>query len=203
MLHGIDVSTYQGQIDWATAKASGQVDFVYAKATEGLHEVDDQFSRNRVVCKERGIPFGSYHFFHPEEDGELQAQHFLSVAAPVDGELVPMVDVEVDSGLSAEAIIEQLSKFNQHCEALLGRKIIIYTDYGFWNGSVNGSDAFSGHPLWIAEYNHDAEPTLPQGWNSWVIWQHSSSGSVPGVNGDADLDVFNSTAALSSFVIHK
>lgn len=201
MLSGIDVSVYQGQIDWAAVKDSGSVDFAYAKATEGANEIDPAFARNQQVCAERGIPFGAYHFFHPEIDGETQARHFLTVAKPKVGQLIPMVDVEIDSGCSPAEIIEQLAKFDRYCEGILKAKIIIYTDYGFWQSNVNGSDAFSGHQLWIAEYNHDKQPTLPNGWSDWAIWQHSSSGSVPGIVGDVDLDVLNPNVRLRSITL--
>lgn len=201
MLHGLDCSTYQGQVDWAAVKDSGQVDFAFSKATEGVNEIDDQFARNAQVCRERGIAFGAYHFFHPDIDGESQARHFITVAKPAVGNLVPMVDVEIDSGCSADAIIAQLAKFTRYCEGILKTKIIIYTDYGFWNDNVAGSDAYSGHPLWIAEYNHDVAPTLPSGWHNWTIWQHCSTGQVPGITGDVDLDVLNPAVNLRSITL--
>lgn len=198
-IHGIDVSGYQTNVDWAAVKESGLVGFVYAKATEGLHETDDQFARNAQVCAERQIPFGAYHFFHPEEDGEAQARHFMqTVAMPKIGQLLPMVDVEIDSGCSAQQIVTQLARFTHYCESVLNHRLVIYTDLGFWNGSVNGSDAFSGHPLWIAEYNSDAAPTLPGGWNTWAIWQYTSSATVPGISGQVDMDILNPSLALKS-----
>lgn len=191
MKNGIDVSDFQPGIDWGAVKASGQVQFVYSKASEGDGFVGDTFVPNHDACKAHGIPFGPYHFFRPYVDPIAQANHFLAAINGYNGQLLPMVDVEVTDGASYEGIIASLAKFNQTVEAKIGKRIIIYTDYGFWNGSMNGTDAFSGHFLWIAEFNQDDQPTLPNGWNDYVIWQHADNGSIPGIEGDVDLDRLN------------
>ncbi|MDE2098141.1 MAG: glycosyl hydrolase family 25 [Patescibacteria group bacterium] len=204
-IRGADISSYQGQVDFAAVKASGQIDFIFAKATEGISEVDPQFARNKVVCAERGIPFGAYHFFHPSEDPKAQALHFLrSLQSRVAGvqppELRPMVDVEIDEGCSAAQIVSALKAFLATLGAL-GRSVLIYTDYGFWNDNVGGSSAFPDHLLWLAEYNNDAEPTLPGGWTDWVLWQHTASGHVDGISGDVDLDLLNPRVAFKALQV--
>jgi lysozyme len=199
VVRGIDVSCYQGAVNWAAVKNSGLVQFVYAKATEGETEVDPEFSRNRAVCAERGIPFGAYHFFHPEEGPEEQAEHFLRAIA-WDGHgvrLMPMVDVEIDSGKSASEISAALRVF-LNATVQQSKRILIYSDYGFWNDNMNGTSEFGSYPGWIAEYNSDTEPTLPRGWSSWTIWQYSQNGSVPGIVGDVDLDMLNPRLTLSA-----
>lgn len=189
---GIDVSYAQGVIDWAAVATQGNVSFVYAKATEGLTLVDDQFARNRTVTMARSIPCGAYHFFHFDLDPLAQAQHFLSVAKPGKGDLLPMVDVEVSNGDDIATKVAKLSQFITAVErAIGGKRMLVYSSYGFWNSSMGGSAAFSGHPLWIAEYNNDPQPTLPSGWNSWAIWQYSDAGSVAGISGSVDLDRLN------------
>lgn len=193
---GIDISYAQGAIDWAAVAAQGEVSFVYAKATEGLTLVDDQFARNWSVTKVRSIPRGAYHFFHFDLDPVVQAQHFLAVAQPAKGDLLPMVDVEVSSGGDIETKVGRLSQFVTTVErAIGGKRMLIYSSYGFWNSSMGGSAAFSGHPFWIAEYNNDPQPTLPGGWNTWAIWQYSDAGSIAGINGSVDLDRLNGDAA--------
>jgi lysozyme len=190
---GIDISTFQGTIDWGAVAQSKKVDFAYAKATEGETFADDQFARNWQTMKLRSVPRGAYHFFRFAGDPIRQADHFISVVQPEKGDLLPMVDVEVDDGVkSIDAKVGALASFIGRVEkALGGRRMVIYTGYGFWNGSMGGSDAFSGHPLWIAEYNSDLQPALPAGWNSWSIWQYSDAGSIPGIAGNVDLDRLN------------
>lgn len=193
---GIDISYAQGVIDWSAVAAQGNVSFAYAKATEGISIVDDQFERNWSVTRMRSIPRGAYHFFHFDVDPVAQAQHFLSVATPAKGDLLPMVDVEVPNGDDLATKVAKLGQFITTVErAIGGKRMLIYSSYGFWNSSMGGSGAFSGHPLWIAEYNNDPQPSLPNGWNSWAIWQYSDAGSVAGINGSVDMDRLNGDAA--------
>lgn len=203
-MNGIDISEYQGEIDFAAVQASGKVQFVYAKATEGLRTNDACFVRNHDECKRTSIPFGAYHFFHFGEDPESQASHFLQAIEGYRGQLLPMVDVEgggQDRVTDLAALTHALAAFNAKVEAAIGKPIVIYTDYGDWNGFMQGTDAFSGHPLWIAEYNSDAAPTLPGGWSDWKIWQYSSSGSIPGISGNVDCDRLNPRYSLEDITL--
>lgn len=191
---GIDVSDYQGSIDWAAVAASKTVSFAYAKCTEGVSYVADTYSRNHFYAAQRGLKVGAYHFFRPAANPKVQAVHFVNVAAIKSGDLVPWVDVEVTDGLSADAVIQSLAYFNQAVEARIGKKIVIYSYFSFWNDILNGTDAFSGHPLAIAAYNETpAIPTapapVPNGFTSAYMWQFSSKGVVAGINGHVDMDI--------------
>lgn len=190
-LRGVDVSDWQPNIDWTQVAAAG-IHFAYAKATEGVDGTQDTFIANHDGCKAAGIPFGAYHFFRPYLDGAQQAEHFLSTIDGYQGQLLPMVDVEVTDSLPADAIARQLSAFLTTLEKTLdGKRAIIYASYGFWNSSMGGSDAFSGHPFWIAEYNSDANPTLPNGFRKWVLWQYADDGNIAGIPGNVDRDLLN------------
>lgn len=194
-MNGIDISVYQGTVDYDAVAKSGKIAFVYAKATEGTREVDDQFLANHDRARSRGgLKFGAYHFFHFGLDPITQANHFLTVAENRLGELRPMVDVEgagQDGVTDLDELIFKLASFANHIEGMIGKKPIIYTDPGDWNGFMQGTDAFSGHPLWVAEYNSDAAPTLPNGFTDWVIWQYTDSFTVPGISGGVDGDRVN------------
>lgn len=190
-MNGIDISIDQGAVDWNTVKGGGSVQFVYAKATEGATYRDTMFRTNHDGCKSVGIPFGAYHFFRFGVDAESQADHFLSVIDGYRGQLIPMVDVEADGqdGVTyLGALVSALSVFTRKVENVIGKRMVIYSDYGDWNGFMQGTDAFSGHPFWVAEYNHDATPTLPAGFSDYVLWQYTSGGVIPGINGFVDLD---------------
>lgn len=190
-LQGIDVSYAQGTIDWAAVHESG-IAFALIKATEGVSIHDPQFARNWSVSKSAGIRRGAYHFFHFSDDPVTQAQSFLASAQPQAGDLLPAVDVETADGITdVSLLVDRLSQFTTAVEKVLdGRRMLIYTDPGFWNSSMRGSDAFTGHPLWVAEYNRDPAPQLPRGWRNWSIWQHDDNGTVTGITGAVDLDVY-------------
>jgi len=185
-MNGIDVSAYQGEIDWAAVKASGQVDFAYAKASEGASFTDEQYARNAQKCREAGMLFGAYHYFRFDTQVSAQSSHFLNVAQVKRGDLVPMVDVE--EGLGG---IAMLAGFLGMLQEALKVMPIVYTYPAFWEGTMGGSDALAGHPLWIAEYNDDEAPTLPAGWKTWRLWQYSDKGQVAGIAGKVDLDRSN------------
>jgi lysozyme len=195
-LAGIDVSYSQGFVDWSGVSGAG-IAFAYIKATEGISINDSQFARNWSVSSARGVPRGAYHFFRFNDDPIAQANFFLASANPQAGDLLPAVDLESTDGVSdVTQLVRTLGAFTSRVEqALSGRRMMIYTGWGYWNSNFQGSDAFSGHPLWIAEYNNQPAPSLPNGWSNWSIWQHESNGSVAGINGDVDLDVLNGDAA--------
>lgn len=190
MKTGIDVSSYQGEIDFG--QVAREVAFVFAKASEGVSFVDDRFAANHDGAKGAGIAFGAYHFLRFNVDPHEQAAHFLSTIDGRAGTLLPMVDVEVTDGADAKTLLTSIDAFMADVEKTLGgKRMLLYTYYGFWEESMAGSSAFSGHPLWIAEYNSDAEPSLPAGFDRWVIWQYSSKGAVKGIEGDVDMDRLN------------
>lgn len=198
MLLGIDVSDFQGRVDWTAVARSG-VSFAIAKASEGETVVAETFSRNWQTIKAAGLVRGAYHFFRPTADPVRQANTFLSTVKPELGDLPAVLDVEVDDGVDPGDLSDRVVQWLKVVEAATGRQAMIYTSLTFWQTSLNDSDAFRGHPLWIAEYDVDA-PLLPGNWSDWVIWQYSESGSISGVEGDVDLNRFNgSIAALKDF----
>jgi lysozyme len=191
MLSGIDVSGNQGGVDFAALAASGGANYVYAKATEGVTFVDDHFALYHDACKKNNIPVGAYHFlrFNTIDNPIAQAKHFLQTIAGREGELLPMVDVEVTDGQPIATLTQTLDAFMSEVEQTLGgKRMLLYTFYSYWNSAMQGSNSFSGHPLWIAEYNSSAAPSLPGGFNDWVVWQWSSSGTVPGIGTSVDMD---------------
>lgn len=188
MTLGIDYSDWQGVVDWTKAKATAQ--FGVCKATDGLTYFNPTFVANHDGQKAADVPFGAYHFFYFDVDPVSQAKYFLEKIDGYEGEVLPMVDVETDSPqLTLAQKIDALAAFNAEVEKTLSdKKILVYTFYSFWNDVMKGSDAFAGHPLWVAEYNDQPTPSLPFGWDTWTIWQYTSKGTVDGVEGYCDLD---------------
>ena len=195
-IRGVDVSHFQGVINWQKVAASG-VAFGYTKATENVGFKDTFFTPNYSGMKNAGIFRGGYHFFRPAADASAQADNFLNVISKLEpGDLPPALDVEVNDGKSASVIIKGVTTWLQQVEKALGRTCVIYTSASFWNANLGGTSAFSGHPLWVAHYTNAPKPNIPKGFDSYVIWQFSANGkgAVNGINSDnLDLDRFNGT----------
>ncbi|HEX8391300.1 MAG TPA: GH25 family lysozyme [Longimicrobium sp.] len=188
-VEGIDVSHWQGTIDW-NAVAADRVDFAFIKATEGGDYTDPRFAANWTASARAGIPRGAYHFYRPQTDAAVQADLFLRVVQPQAGDLPPVLDVEVTDGRSAQAIAAGVRTWMQRVEQATGRRPILYVRAGFWNQNVGA--AMPEYPLWVAHYDV-VEPAIPAGWSRWTFWQYSQTGRVAGITGDVDLNHFAGT----------
>jgi lysozyme len=193
MLLGIDVSDFQGRIDWQAVAKSG-VSFAVAKASEGQTLVSETFATNWAGMKAAGLVRGAYHFFRPTTDPVAQANTFLRTAKTALGDLPPVLDVEVSDGVGARELNDRVAQWLRVVETATKRQAIIYTSLNFWRDALNNSDAFRGHPLWIAQYDVSA-PLLPGNWSQWMIWQYSDSGRIAGVQGNVDVNRFNGPIA--------
>jgi GH25 family lysozyme M1 (1,4-beta-N-acetylmuramidase) len=185
---GIDVSHYQGAIDWNKVKQDGQ-SFAFIKATEAANFKDQRFIENWNNAKVFGLLRGAYHFYRFNTSPQAQAQWFLAALGSDHGELPPVVDVE-DTATAPNATA--LKTFIDLISTAIGRKPIIYTASWWWNNTRWGSPITwaKDYDLWVANYNV-AAPTLPTDWTAWKFWQKSSTGSVNGIAGNVDLDQFN------------
>ncbi|HZD26642.1 MAG TPA: GH25 family lysozyme [Alphaproteobacteria bacterium] len=182
-ISGIDVSHYQGDVDWQAVAASG-VHFAFIKATGGVDDVDPRFGYNWAAAGAAGVLRGAYHFFRPSCDAKDQARLFCSVVTLDDAALPPALDVEVTEGVDPPALRAGIKAWLEAVEATLACKPVLYTDPSFWR--TNGSADFGAYPLWLACYS--ASPELPEGWPAWTFWQHSDAGQVPGIVGAVDLN---------------
>jgi len=190
-LAGIDVSKWQGAVNWAEVKAAG-VAFAFARATYGTTTVDNEFAANWRAMRAAGVTRGAYHFFVTNEDATAQAESFLKTLGALEaGDLPPVLDVEAESGTGAN-LVGDVRTWLDLVEQGTGRTPIIYTGPSFWNENMTGG--FGRYPLWVAEYGVSA-PHAVNGWDSWTFWQYSQSGSVAGVSGGVDLDRFKGSAA--------
>ncbi len=186
-LTGIDVSHFQGHVDWAAVKNAG-CSFAFAKATEGAGITDPFFAANWAGMKAAGLMRGAYHFYRAGEDAQQQAANFLSNVQFETGDLPPVLDIELNDGVVGEALVGGVQTWLDAVEPVAGVTPIIYTNTYFWDAQFN--DQFSQYPLWIAHYGPQPEP-LPAGWTVWTFWQYSQSLGIAGVGGAADHDYFN------------
>ncbi|KZS88998.1 glycoside hydrolase family 25 protein [Sistotremastrum niveocremeum HHB9708] len=198
---GIDVSSYQTGINWATVKANG-ISFAYIKATEGTTYTSPQFSSQYTGAYNQGIIRGAYHFAHPDSStGAAQANYFLAHGGgwSADGLTLPgALDIEANPsgatcyGLSTSAMVSWISSFSSTYHSATGRYPVIYTTASWWNQCTGSSTAFAANsPLWVAHYTTASTPgALPAGWSYETFWQYADSGPNPG-----DADVFNGSAS--------
>lgn len=196
---GVDISHHQSAtFDYAAAKAAG-VQFVYHKATEGTSFTDPNYARRRAEAKAAGLAFGAYHFARPEgTDAVAEAQHFLRVAAPLPGDLVPVLDLEVDGHMGKYELTEWSRVWVQTVVNALEVRPMIYTPFDL-------SSNF-GCKLWVARYsNLNAQPRIPAPWRSADLRQFSDGvygnpQSVAGF-GRVDLNTFGTSRTLADFLI--
>src|SRR5450755_3469613 len=190
-VRGIDVSHFQGMIDWAQVGAAG-IEFCYVKATDGVAFSDVRFQANYTGSKGAGIRTGAYHFLRAGSDAETQAESFLHLIPKLDqGDLPPALDIEEADGVRANVIIGAAQAWLEAVENVLLRRPIIYTVASFWNSTLAGSTHFGDYFLWIADYGARPTPRLPAARSDYQIWQFSQTGVVPGIAGNVDLDRFN------------
>jgi lysozyme len=193
-IHGIDVSKYQSVIAWEEVRKMKvhdiQMGFAFIKATQGAGSTDPQFRRNWKKAKEAGVPRGAYHFFIASADGAAQANHFIKEVELEDGDLPPVLDVELLNGVSPDRLKEEVHKWLVLAEAHYGIKPIIYTNVDFYIRNLG--PAFDEYPLWAAHYYQPGQPRIGR---SWTFWQHSDQGHVNGITHKVDFNVFNGDSA--------
>lgn len=192
--YGIDVSRFQGDIDWQKV-ANADVKFAYIQISRSLTDIDAKFAYNWRRAKEVGILRGAYQRFQPGQDVIGQAKLFLEKLGPFQaGDLPPMLDVEDANGLSASQIAARVKQWMDYVEPRVGVKPLIYTGFYFWRDSVGGAD-FDEHPLWIANYSATC-PLVPPTWTRWAFHQYSSTATIPGITANTvDVNKFNGTLA--------
>jgi lysozyme len=190
---GIDVSYYQGNIDWAKVAGDG-VKFAFIRASDGLNTPDTKFDTYWAQAKANGILRGAYQYFRPGQDVIAQADLLLArIGTPEPNDLPPVIDVESDGGLAPATVAAKVKQWIDHVEANLGVKPIIYTGFYFWRDEV-GAPAFgAGYPLWHAQYTTAACPNIPAPWSNWAFWQYTDAGRVNGISGNVDTNRFNGT----------
>jgi lysozyme len=194
---GIDVSKYQGRIDWP-AVATSPVRFVIMRATLGNRYQDERYARNHAGATEKGLVVGAYHFAKPNlspRDPRDEADHFLRVAHVSSGDVLPVLDIEETGGLSPRQLRAWAQAWLDRVESRTGVRAMIYSGNYFWRGFMRNSSWFGsrGHPLWIAHWNVGAPKVPGNRWagNGYTIWQWSATGRIPGIKGNVDRDWVN------------
>jgi GH25 family lysozyme M1 (1,4-beta-N-acetylmuramidase) len=195
VVYGMDVSSYQGNVDWQTAWNNG-ARFAYIKATEGTYYTNANFTQQYNGSYNVGMIRGSYHFATPNTtNGATQANYFVDHGGgwSGDGKTLPgALDIEWNPygaecyGLSAGGMVQWILDFSNTYHARTGVWPVIYTAQQWWADCTgNQGDFTSTNPLWVAKYASSAG-TLPYAWGFYTFWQYADSGTFPG-----DQDLFN------------
>ncbi len=179
---GVDVSEYQGEIDWDKIKSQG-IDFAFIKATEGSTSKDNYFDTNFSKLKQmEDMLVGCYHFFSFETKGEEQAQNYINVVGNVENDnslIIPIVDIEYYSYYkkakpSKEWVLEELQNLLNKMEEQYRVKPIIYTTMEFYNDYIKGN--FEEYDLWIRDIVFN--PSLNLENRKWKFWQYTGKGRL-------------------------
>lgn len=196
-LNGIDVASYQS--DMNVGEVAG--DFALVKATEGVDYTNPAFSRHAKQTLSAGKKLGVYHFIRSDSDIKQQANYFLTTVKPYIGKAMLVLDFENTTGstIQNQAGVGLAKQWLDYVYQQTGVRPVLYTGLSCENALNWSSVVNANYGLWIAQYNnYDAvvgyHPRDLYGslkyWKTAMMFQYTSTGRLPGWNGNLDFDVF-------------
>lgn len=193
---GIDVSGWQGNINYAEVKQSG-IEIVYMKASEGKSFIDPYFNQNYENAKANGLKVGFYHYLiaRSNEEAIEEARFFVSVISRKEPDCRLAMDFESFGNLSVEEINQIGITFMREVQNLSGKEVIIYSNTNDARNIFSGE--LTNYPLWVAQYEV-SEPTPNGKWSTWAGWQYTSTGEVAGISGHVDRNKFTEQVLLNT-----
>lgn len=195
---GIDVSHYQGNINWSKVAQNKDITYAYIKSSEGSTIQDDTYKYNIKEARKEGLKVGAYHFYRANVDPQEQLENMTSIVKKSDIDLLPIIDVErIGKNISKAQFVNKLKTFMNAVTKHYGRKPILYTFVNFYNKYL-ADEGFDEYKLMIAFYK-DYEPELKDG-KKYIIWQYSSTGNITGIRGDVDQSKTMNGASLSDIL---
>ena len=195
-VHGIDVSKWQGDIDWVSVRRSG-VSFAFIKATEGKDVVDTRFDEYWRKARAAGLPYAPYHFYYFCSTADEQADWFIANVPREAVHLPPVLDVEWNGESktcryrpSPLTVQSEMKRFMDRLEDYYGKRPIIYTSVDFHRDNLVGQ--FNTHHFWVRAVAKHPREVYPE--RRWAFWQYTSTGVSPGIKGNTDINVFAGSA---------
>ena len=192
---GIDVSVWQGEIDFDRVKDSG-IETVYIRAGEGTNIVDEYFERNYENARAADLEYGFYHYVTARSTGEARAQadFFANLIQTKPQDMRAAMDFENLSGLTADEAVAIARAYLERLETRLAHTPAVYSDA--YDAASVWRSSLTDYPLWVADYDVE-EPYTTGGWSSWSGFQYSDRGAVDGISGHVDLDYFRGNIFLT------
>ena len=187
---GIDVSHYQGDINWEQVSLMNinddSVQFAYIKATEGLSVKDAEMPKNVDGASKNGIECGVYHYYIPALSAKDQADFFVDETFDHNYSIAPALDIEVSGDLNSTQIRDSVIVFLNRVEERIKIRPIIYTYFNFFESHFKSSDLVQKEFFWIAHYAASC-PAMNQ--EQVKVWQFSENGTIDGINEAVDLNI--------------
>lgn len=198
-VHGIDISKYQGNIDWPKLRAH-DISFVYIKATEGGDHMDERFSDYWQAASRHDIPRGAYHFYYFCRSGASQARWFIRNVPKDATALPPVLDIEWNPDSpscrkrpSPAVVRREIKAFVDVVERHFGKRPMIYTTPDFYRDNQLAG-AFPRNEFWLRSVAGHPDKVYPDA-DNWRFWQYTGTGIVPGIRGKTDIDAFSGSLA--------
>jgi len=194
---GIDVSHYQGSINWREVAKERNILYAYIKATEGTNLVDNTYHTNLRGARKAGLRVGAYHFFNPNANAREQFRNFSTVVKLKEQDLIPIIDIEHRGKSPLPEFRNRLKQFLQMVERHYGVRPILYTSRDFYNKYLSGP--FTHYKYMIARYH----PDIPQLCDNaaFVMWQYSATSRIRGIRGNVDRSCMMDNYTLSDILI--
>jgi lysozyme len=195
---GIDVSEYQGKIRWSyvdTLEKKYPLRYVFIRATVGNDRVDNEFKRNWLGAKENKMIRGAYHYYRPNENSLEQAELFIKTVKLKKGDLPPVLDIEkLPKEQSLDRLKVGLRRWLKRVELHYGVRPIIYTGEKYYDDFLK--EEFSDYLFWIANYNFYREEIQ----DNWLFWQFTEKATVPGIDYNVDVNIYNGDLQQLQFI---
>lgn len=191
---GLDVSQYQGAIDWKvidSVESKFPLHFVFIRATAGSNKVDSQFNTNWQATRNHHLIRGAYHYYRPDESSLEQADNFIQTVQLQKGDLPPILDIEqMPKNQSMSKMKLGLKRWLDRVEEHYKVKPIIYTGERYYEDFIK--EDFPEYSFWVANYNFFEENIK----DDWLFWQFTEKAQVKGIYEKVDLNIFNGTPVM-------
>ena len=195
---GIDVSEYQGRISWSyvdTLEQKYPIDFVFIRATVGKDRKDRKFDQNWLGAKKNKMIRGAYHYYRPNENSLEQAKLFIETVRLQKGDLPPVLDIEkLPKNQSIANLKIGLRRWLEAVEKHYGVRPIIYSGERYYDDFLKNE--FSDYLFWIANYNFYRESID----SDWLFWQFTEKATVPGIDENVDVNIYNGDVQQLRFI---
>ena len=196
---GIDISSYQGYIDWEKVSSDKNIRFVYIKATEGATYRSPHYAHNITQARRHGMLVGSYHYLTSTSTIDEQFENFSKFALKQVQDLIPMLDIETRGDWSRSQLQDSVDKFCTLAEKVYGVQPMIYSTMGFYNKNL--APRFNKHRPYIGRYSN-SEPEI--NWEGeYTIWQYSETGIIPGIDAYVDLCRYRKDGWIDEIMLPK